>query len=152
MKRKFLIVFIAALGTAAPAWAESQMAPGQMDNFSLSGFCEKGKKNWEVNGKSADIGAQVIKLNDVQSSLYGDNSTVKLTAQKGVRLVEHITVAPVVNLMQEERETVEIFTRQLTESGLYKIWPQEALTPGEYAVMEYTEGKVDGRIWDFRIP
>jgi LPS export ABC transporter protein LptC len=63
--------------------AEPTVAPGQMDNFSLSGFCEKGKKNWDITGKSADIGSEVIKLNDVQSNLYGDNSTVHLTAQQG---------------------------------------------------------------------
>jgi LPS export ABC transporter protein LptC len=54
-----------------------------MDNFSLSGFAEKGKKDWDIAGKSADIGGTVIKLNDVQSTLYGDNSTVHLTAQQG---------------------------------------------------------------------
>lgn len=83
MKRRIHFLVIAALAAAAPAWAEPQPAPGQMDNFSLSGFCEKGKKNWDVAGTSADIDAKVIKLNDVQSNLYGDNSTTKLTAQKG---------------------------------------------------------------------
>lgn len=83
MKRKVNFLLIAALAMAVPVWAEPQPAPGQMDNFSLSGFCEKGKKNWDVAGTSADIDAKVIKLNDVQSNLYGDNSTTKLTAQKG---------------------------------------------------------------------
>lgn len=67
------------------AWAESgTVTPGQMDNFSISGLGERGQKNWDLSGKSADIGAQVIKLNDVQGTMYNaDNSTVHLTAQKG---------------------------------------------------------------------
>ena len=32
---------------------------------------------------------------------------------------------------------------------LYKIWPQQPLEPGEYAVVEYTEGKGNTQIWDF---
>ena len=51
----------------------------------------------------------------------------------------------------EERDAVEIFTKQLSDNSLYKIWPQEPLPKGEYAVMEYTESKVEMRIWDFRI-
>ena len=51
----------------------------------------------------------------------------------------------------EERDAVEIFSKQLTENGLYKIWPQEPLAKGEYAVVEYEEGKSDPRVWDFRI-
>lgn len=76
---------------------------------------------------------------------------VKLTSKGGVRIIERITIEPVTNEVAEERASVQIFTKQLTDNGLYKIWPQEPLEKGEYAVIEYTEGKVDGRIWDFRI-
>jgi hypothetical protein len=76
---------------------------------------------------------------------------IKLTPQKGVRIAEHLSILPVVNETEEERASVEIFTKQLSDDGLYKIWPQEPLSKGEYAVIEYTEGKVEMRIWDFRI-
>ncbi len=69
----------------------------------------------------------------------------------GVRIVERITVAPVVNEITEERDSSPIFTKQLTDGGLYKIWPQDPLAKGEYAVIEYEEGKSDPRVWDFRI-
>ena len=36
-------------------------------------------------------------------------------------------------------------------SGLYKIWPKEKLEPGEYAVVEYTENKLNIQVWDFAI-
>jgi hypothetical protein len=87
----------------------------------------------------------------IQLSLEDSFAIVKLTPLKGNRVVERITVEPVTNLMAEERDVVPTFTKQLTESGLYKIWPQDSLPKGEYAVIEYNEGKVDARIWDFRI-
>ena len=48
-------------------------------------------------------------------------------------------------------QVVQVFTKQLSDNGLYKIWPQDPLEKGEYAVIEYTEGKVNPQIWDFRI-
>jgi hypothetical protein len=87
----------------------------------------------------------------IQLSLTDSFAVVKLTPLKGYRIVEHITVEPVVNIYEEERDVVPTFTKQLTESGLYKIWPQDSLPKGEYAVIEYNEGKIDARIWDFRV-
>ncbi len=52
---------------------------------------------------------------------------------------------------EETRDKVEVFSKQLSENGLYKIWPQDPLPKGEYAVVEYTEGKVNTQVWDFRI-
>lgn len=54
-----------------------------MEDFSFSGFGEKGKKSWDLKGKSADIGSEVIRLNDISSNFYGANDTVTLTAEKG---------------------------------------------------------------------
>jgi hypothetical protein len=31
------------------------------------------------------------------------------------------------------------------------MWPQEDLTAGEYAWVEFTDGEVNLMIWDFRI-
>ena len=76
---------------------------------------------------------------------------VKLTPQKGVRVVERLTIAPMTKELGEERTSVAIFQKQLSENGLYKIWPQESMVAGEYAVIEYTEGKLNHRVFDFRI-
>jgi len=35
------------------------------------------------------------------------------------------------------------------EEEVYKIWPVKPLTPGEYAVYQYTEGKGNIQVWDF---
>ncbi len=87
----------------------------------------------------------------LQLSLEDSFGIVKLTPGKGVRQVERVTVEAVTKEVSEEREIVKVFTKQLTESGLHKIWPQQPLPKGEYAVLEYTEGKLDTRLWDFRI-
>ena len=73
---------------------------------------------------------------------------VKLTPGKGVRVVAKVTIVPVSKEMVEEREQVEVFRRQAGED-LYKVWPMEPLTPGEYAAVQFTEGKVNMQVWDF---
>jgi hypothetical protein len=76
---------------------------------------------------------------------------IKLTPKGSVRIAERLTVEPIVKQTLEERDTVQVFTKQLTDSGLYKIWPQQPLEKGEYAIIEYTEGKVNPQLWDFRV-
>jgi len=56
---------------------------------------------------------------------------------------------PVVKEVVEEPEVVDVFRKQLEANGLFKIWPQKPLEPGEYAVVEYTPGKLNMQIWDF---
>jgi hypothetical protein len=77
-------------------------------------------------------------------------SLVRLTPKKNVRVVEVVQVIPVSKEYFEERQEVEIFRQQLDE-GLYKVWPQADLPVGDYAWIEFTEGKVNLQIWDFRI-
>ena len=73
---------------------------------------------------------------------------VRLGSKKGVRVVQKWTIIPITKEIVEEQEEVEIFRKQVDE-GLYKIWPTEPLRPGEYAVIEYTEGKGNVQTWDF---
>lgn len=74
----------------------------------------------------------------------------RLTVKKGVRVVEQWEIAPVVNVIQATRDDVEIFRQQIDE-GLYRVWPQKAIAPGEYAWIEYTEGEGNTMVWDFRL-
>ena len=74
----------------------------------------------------------------------------KLTSKGGVRIVENLTFMPVTKEVIEEPTLVETFQKQLADD-LYKIWPKEPFEPGEYAVVEYTEGKLNIQIWDFAI-
>jgi len=74
----------------------------------------------------------------------------KLTSKGAVRIVENLTFVPVTKEVVEEPTMVETFQKQLAD-GLYKIWPKQPFEPGEYAVVEYTEGKLNIQIWDFAI-
>jgi hypothetical protein len=76
---------------------------------------------------------------------------VRLSAHKDARVVERIAILRATKESAEERDLVETFTKQLSDNGLYKIWPQAPLEKGEYAVIEYTEEKFNARVWDFRI-
>ncbi|MFH1355280.1 MAG: LPS export ABC transporter periplasmic protein LptC [Candidatus Omnitrophota bacterium] len=55
----------------------------QINDFSLSGYGEKGKKSWEIFGKTADVFTEDIQLDDVTGNLYGEEEDVKLTGDKG---------------------------------------------------------------------
>ncbi len=73
---------------------------------------------------------------------------LKLKPAKGVRIVQVWSIVPVTKEIVEEHELIPVFRQQVHE-GLYKIWPEKPLAPGEYAVMEYTEGKANIQVWDF---
>jgi hypothetical protein len=73
---------------------------------------------------------------------------VELTPRKGIRIVEDIDIAPVTNENFENPKQVAVFQKELM-SGLYKVWPEKPLAPGEYAVVEYSGQDIDMRIWDF---
>ncbi len=78
----FLLLFF-VIGYAQeekPAAVESDQ---QISEFSLAGYGDKGKKSWDISGKSADIFGDVIKLNSVVGNMYAESDDVKLTADKG---------------------------------------------------------------------
>jgi hypothetical protein len=75
----------------------------------------------------------------------------KLTVKNGVRIVENLTFLPVTKEAEEDLTTIEIFRQQLASDELYKIWPKAPMEPGEYAVVEYTEGKLNIQVWDFAV-
>lgn len=60
-----------------------QESDQQISEFSLASFGEKGKKAWDLSGKSADIFTDVVKLKEVIGNLYGEKEDIKLTADKG---------------------------------------------------------------------
>ena len=75
---------------------------------------------------------------------------IRLTPGKTSRIVQKWNIIPVTKEIVEETEVIETFKQQLAD-GLYKIWPTKPLTPGEYAVVEYTEGKGNIQVWDFSV-
>jgi hypothetical protein len=75
---------------------------------------------------------------------------IRLTPAKAVRVVQKWDIIPVTNEIVEQTDVIETFKQQLAD-GLYKIWPTKPLTAGEYAVVEYTEGKGNIQVWDFSV-
>jgi hypothetical protein len=76
---------------------------------------------------------------------------IKLSKAKGIRIAEHVEIMPISKEMAEDRESVKVFSKQLPGENFYKVWPEETLPAGEYALIEYVDGQVDLRLWDFRI-
>jgi hypothetical protein len=73
---------------------------------------------------------------------------VKLGVKKGSRVVQEWEIVPVSKELIEKEEDVPIFRKQV-DDGLYKIWPEQPLAAGEYAVIEYTQGQRNIQTWDF---
>ena len=68
---------------APPAPGTAKESDQQIGDFSLSGFGDKGKKAWDLSGKSADIFNEVVKLKEVVGNHYADQDSIKLTADNG---------------------------------------------------------------------
>ena len=110
-----------------------------------------GKATLEIGGAhSLNVFANPEQEFYLQLSEQERFGIAKLTTKGAVRIVENLTTLPVVNEIVEEPTMVEILKKEL-DGGLYKIWPKEKLEPGEYAVVEYTESKLNIQIWDFAI-
>jgi hypothetical protein len=76
---------------------------------------------------------------------------IKLAPKTGVRVVENLTFEPITKETDEEISSIDIIIQEMAKGGLYKIWAQNPLPPGEYAVVQYTLGKMNMQIWDFAI-
>jgi hypothetical protein len=78
---------------------------------------------------------------------------VKLTpTKKGSRIVENIHMIPVTKEVMQEMKEIETFKKQEGDN-VYKIWAEKDMEPGEYALIEYTEGleSINTQVWDFKI-
>lgn len=110
-----------------------------------------GKATLELDGDHAALGT-ANREPEFYIRLENDErfGIVRLSEHKGSRIVEKITIIPVTKEMMEEPVLVDTFRKQEAD-GLFKIWPEKPMEPGQYAVVEYTEGKVNMRVWDFFI-
>lgn len=79
---------------------------------------------------------------------------IRLTPKKNLRVVENISIIAVSKENIEERKQMDTFQQELA-SGLYRVWPEKPLTPGEYALVEYddtgdaTTNDIQLLVWDF---
>jgi hypothetical protein len=78
---------------------------------------------------------------------------VKVTpTKKDTRIVESLSIAPVVNIPTEQRKEMAVFTQDMG-GGLFKVWPEKPLEPGEYAIVQFgsseDQSEIDLLVWDF---
>ncbi len=108
-----------------------------------------GKTTVELDGEhsafiiTTDKPEFYVRLHDEQR--FG---IIRVKTEKKKRLAQTLNIVPVSNEIYEEQDEVEVFRREVAYN-LYKIWPEEPLEPGEYAVIEFMPGKGNIRVWDF---
>ena len=73
---------------------------------------------------------------------------LKPNSKKVGRVVQSLEILPAIKETITTMDNVETFKRQVAES-LYKIWPTDPIDRGEYALVEYTEGKNAPKVYDF---
>jgi LPS export ABC transporter protein LptC len=78
----FVFVFTAAAGAYAEG-AKAQESDQQINDFSLAGYGERGRKTWDLSGKSADITGDIVRLQKIEGNLFGEKDIIKLVADKG---------------------------------------------------------------------
>jgi len=110
-----------------------------------------GKSSVEIKGESAVYRARgdkpefYLRLSDDER--FG---IIRLTKKKNSRLLENLSILPVTNEVIEDLKLVATFKKQVSERT-YKIWPEQPLEPGEYALVQYSEGALNWQVWDFGI-
>ncbi len=79
---------------------------------------------------------------------------IRLTPKKNMRVVENVSIVPKVNQTYEDRKQMATFEQEMM-GNLFKVWPEKPLSPGEYALMEFSEADdqegINLMIWDFAI-
>ncbi|MFA5092652.1 MAG: LPS export ABC transporter periplasmic protein LptC [Candidatus Omnitrophota bacterium] len=83
LKKVFLVFALMFLSCQILIAEETKESAQQIGDFTLSGSGEKGKKAWDLAGKSADIDNNVVKLKEVVANNYGDKDSINLTADNG---------------------------------------------------------------------
>jgi hypothetical protein len=113
-----------------------------------------GKATVELDGvHSANVFTDPEQEFFIQLSETERFGIVRLTVndKEKVRVVENLSIIPITKETVEERNEIDIFRQQLGHDEVYKIWAKDPLPPGEYAVIQYSEGKVNMQLWDFAI-
>jgi hypothetical protein len=112
-----------------------------------------GKATVEMDGEHA-----AFRIDETRPEFYFRLSAeerfeiVRVATKKNARVVENLSVLKVQDIQEidEQVQKVETFKKQEGDL-LYKIWPEKPLEPGEYALIQYTEGKASPQVWDFSV-
>ena len=81
-KIAILFFVVAWVLTLERLCAAEQAVQQQLEGFNLSGYTDSGDKAWDINGDTADISDQNIKITNVNANSYGKQNA-NLTAKTG---------------------------------------------------------------------
>ncbi len=111
-----------------------------------------GKSTLELAGEQA-----VFVVTDPKQQFYfrQDREEMMLLVKasktkKAGRVVQTWSRVPVVDVIEETQDQIEIFQRQVSDD-LFQVWPKEPLAPGQYAWLQYSPGKGNSQVWDFTL-
>ena len=84
-KSKIVFILVFALGIHSFCFAQGEKGETeqQIDGFSLVQYEDGGDKKWELNGKSADVEDEKVKINEISAVAFTDDATLKLKAKEG---------------------------------------------------------------------
>ncbi len=116
----------------------SQEVTQQVDGFTLQGFNAQGDPSWKVNGDTADILGDTIKISNVDANTYGDNE-VNIKARHG----EVNKVSGNVRLQQDVVVTTSEGSQLKTDSLQWEKEKNTVSTP-DRAVITDKAMKADG--------
>lgn len=86
ISKRLIWISVFFLSCGAPLYALDSGAlesAQQINEFSLAGYGEKGKKTWDLSAHSADIFDNIVKLKEITGNLYGEEEDIALSARKG---------------------------------------------------------------------
>lgn len=113
-----------------------------------------GKGTVEIDGEHASLILQEKRPEFFfRINAYERYEIIRLKPSKKMsRIAMNVSILTIQkeNMVEETMDTVEAFKKQ-EEDNLYRVWPQKELEPGEYAIVQYTEGKLNPQLWDFRV-
>lgn len=78
----FLALSFFVLTISLPAFSQEDVKQ-EMQGFSLSGFSDKGKKTWQINGSAADIFSDIVVFHNIKAQMYSDKDSLNLVAKEG---------------------------------------------------------------------
>ncbi len=81
-----ILIIVFALGAYADDEKKNDTVQQKVLSFNLEGFSEKGAKQWDIQGDSAEVMQQDnrIILNNVVAKAYGEEAEATMKADKGV--------------------------------------------------------------------
>jgi LPS export ABC transporter protein LptC len=86
MYREIVLIILLILSFCSFSFAQEKKETEQkVDGFSLVQYKDRGEKKWEMNGKSAEVEKDKIKIDEISAVAFGEGerSTVKLKAGEG---------------------------------------------------------------------